>query len=174
MAIRTLNRKLDASDAAAFQALRLSALQDCPEAFASSYEEERDIPLDDISRRLIPGDGHYVLGAFLDTALVGILGFQHESKRKLAHKAFVWGMYVAPAQRRHGIGRQLLDIALGMAQTLPGLRQVTIVVNSANSAALALYENVGFTAYGVEPGALMVAGKLHDETQMVHHLRTGA
>jgi len=38
-------RTLDSRDAAAFQALRLTALRECPTAFCSSYEEECDIPL---------------------------------------------------------------------------------------------------------------------------------
>jgi ribosomal protein S18 acetylase RimI-like enzyme len=105
--------------------------------------------------------------------LVGILGFQCELKRKTAHKAFIWGMYVTPAHRRKGIGRGLLATALEMADSLPSLQLVTITVNSSNVAAVALYENIGFMIYGVEPDALLVNGQLYDETQMFRRVRGG-
>ena len=164
-------RPLTASDAAAFQALRLAGLQECPEAFASSYEEERDISLEELSRRLVPKATQCVLGASREKQLIGILGFQVESKHKLAHKAFIWGMYVMPAHRRKGIGGRLLATALEMADSLPSLHLVTIAVNSSNVAAVALYEKLGFTTYGVEPDALLVNGQLYDETQMFRHSR---
>jgi ribosomal protein S18 acetylase RimI-like enzyme len=167
-------RPLTASDAAAFQELRLRALQDCPEAFSSSYAEERGLALEEIATRLVPNEGRRVFGAFLERELVGVLGFQRETMRKLAHKAFIWGMYVAPAHRRNGVGRQLLAAALELAQSLPALRQVKVSVNSSNAAAVALYERVGFRGYGVEPNALLVNGELYDETQMVCHIRGGA
>jgi len=166
-------RPLTASDAEAFQRLRLAGLRECPEAFASSYEEERDISLEELSGRLVPEATHCVLGAFRDAQLVGILGFQCESKRKTAHKAFIWGMYVTPAQRRKGIGRRLLATALEMADSLPSIQLVTITVNSSNVPAVALYENIGFKTYGVEPGALLVNGQLYDETQMFQRIRSG-
>ncbi|MDP2322752.1 MAG: hypothetical protein Q8N51_01820, partial [Gammaproteobacteria bacterium] len=85
---------------AAFQALRWASLQDRPEAFSSSFEDERDISLEEISRRLVPGATHCVFWAYRDPQLIGILGLQCATKGKLARKAFIWGMYVTPVQRR--------------------------------------------------------------------------
>jgi RimJ/RimL family protein N-acetyltransferase len=44
---------------------------------------------------------------------------------------------------------------------------VTLGVNTANTAAIALYESVGFEKFGLERGFLRVNGVLHDELHMV-------
>ena len=124
-------RVLDAEDAPAFQALRLDALRECPTAFSSSYEEERDLPLSLVAERLTPTPERAVFGAFEGGALVGTTGLQRERARKLAHKAFVWGVYVAPPFRKRGAGRLLLREALAHAALMPGLRQVSLGANSA-------------------------------------------
>ena len=88
-------RELGAADAAAFQALRLRGLAECPAAFAASHDEECGRPEAEVADRLRGGPDRCVLGAFRGAALVGCLGVDRERKRKLAHKAFLWGMYVA-------------------------------------------------------------------------------
>ena len=49
-------RVLAPADAAAFQAIRLQGLVECPSAFASSAEEERDLPLAVVAERRAPRD----------------------------------------------------------------------------------------------------------------------
>ncbi len=82
-------------DAHVYQAFRLAALRECPSAFASSYEEEHQTLLSVVAERLSSKEDRCVLGAWLDSSLVGMVGLQREEMRKLAHKAFIWGMYVA-------------------------------------------------------------------------------
>jgi RimJ/RimL family protein N-acetyltransferase len=159
-------RVLSPEDAAAFQPLRLNALRECPTAFSSSYEEECDIPLARVAERLTPTAEQAVFGAFEDGALIGTTGLKRESRRKLAHKAFIWGVYVAPPFRNRGVGRLLLQEALAHAASMPGLRQVSLGANAANPASIALYQSVGFEPYGVEKGFLLVDGVLYDEIHM--------
>ena len=64
-----LFRALTPEDAAAFQALRLRGLQECPEAFASSYEEEVDTPLSEIENRLQLKDDSVIFGSFQRSTL---------------------------------------------------------------------------------------------------------
>jgi RimJ/RimL family protein N-acetyltransferase len=49
---------------------------------------------------------------------------------------------------------------------MPGVQQVNLGVNAANSAAIALYESLGFQAFGIERGFMQVDGELHDEVHM--------
>ena len=160
-------RVLEAGDVAAFTALRLAALQECPTAFSSSYEEECDIPLAQRAERMAPDRDHAIFGAFDGQTLVGTVGLHRESPRKLAHKAVIWGVYVVPSFRQRGVGRLLLERALDHAATMPGLLQVTLGVNTENTAAIALYESLGFETFGVERGFMLVDGVLHDELHMV-------
>lgn len=160
-------RELLAADASAFQALRLQALAECPAAFAASLEEEQQTPLSVVAENLRGHSNHYVLGAFNDARLVGIVGVQREQPRKLAHKAFIWGMYVEPAARRHGVGHALLAEALTRAAQMAGVCQVNLGVNASNTAAIALYQRIGFTSFGLERAFMMLEGVPHDELHMV-------
>ena len=159
-------------DAAAFQALRLQGLLECPSAFASSHEEEVAVPLATVAERLAEQPDRATFGAFDGPALVGVLGLQREAMRKLAHKALVWGLYVAPPARRAGVGARLLAAALAHASNPMRVRQVTLGVNAGNLAALALYRRLGFEPFGLEPGFLRVDGELHDEVLMLRILPT--
>ncbi len=164
-------RLLVPSDAEAFKHLRLRGLRECPSAFASSYEEEVNDSILEISRRLAPKPDCAVLGAFRESALLGIVGIQREKLKKLSHKACVWGVYVAPEARKTGIGASLLHQALGHARSELGVWQVMLGANTSNAAALALYRKLGFTEYGLERGFLLVEGVLHDEHLMVCNVR---
>ena len=164
-------RSLERADAALFQALRLRGLLECPSAFASSYEEECGLALEEIGERLNPTPGRVVLGAFEEAQLVGILGLMREHHIKLAHKAFLWGMYVAPEVRHRGIGRELVGEALRHAATMANVRQVYLGVNAINLPAVNLYKSMGFEEFGREPGFMLLNDVLHDEIHMVCVLR---
>ena len=163
-------RSLKQEDAALFQELRLRGLSECPSAFASSYEEECGLSLEEIGERLSPRPGRVTLGAFEEGRLVGILGLMRERHAKLAHKAFVWGMYVAPELRNRGIGRELVKEALKHAREMPGVRQVYLGVNAINLPAVNLYKSMGFEEFGREPGFMLLDGVLYDEIHMVRIL----
>ncbi len=166
-------RRLTPTDAAAFQALRLAALKDTPEAFGSSYDEEKDFPASTIEARLAVKPDRGPFGAFEDEELVGMVALGRESMRNLAHKAFIWGMYVKPEARGKGIARALLIEALSLARSVSELKQVNLCVNASNLGALRLYESVGFKAFGREPGAMFINGELHDEIHMYLRLADG-
>ncbi len=163
-------RLLGSEDAVAYQALRLLGLRESPTAFAASFDEECDTPLDVVAERLAPQPDGARFGAFQGDALVGIVGLQREGLSKLAHKAFIWGMQVLPSARRQGVGRALIEQALVHAATVLGVRQVTLGVNARNRPAIALYESLGFEAFGFERGNMLLDGELHDEIHMVNVL----
>jgi RimJ/RimL family protein N-acetyltransferase len=166
-------RALEATDAAAFQALRLQGLRAHPEAFASSWEEESAQPLAQVAARLAPRPDGLVFGAFEGDTLLGVAGLGREGMRKLAHKGWIWGVYVAPSARRQGWAEALLRHALDHARDAWGLRQVNLGVNTRNEAAHALYLKLGFEAFGLERGFLRVGDAWHDEHQMVRMLSEG-
>ncbi|WP_454675388.1 N-acetyltransferase family protein [Achromobacter pestifer] len=162
----TLVRRLTASDAPSLRQLRLEALVETPESFGSSYEEEHTLTLEDIRGWITPLDDGAMFGLFVDDTLAGIVGVGRQRKLKTRHKAHIWSMYVAPAQRRRGLGRLLMHAAIAHAQTMRGIRQVQLSVTANNAGAATLYAGLGFTEYGREREALCVNGKLYDETLM--------
>ena len=162
-------RRLTESDAPQFQALRLAALVDKPEAFVTSHVEERDLPLAAFEARLVEGPGHAVFGAFDGDTLVGIAGLARETLLQTRHKGHIWGMYVAAAARGQGVARELLQAALAHARATPGVAKVTLSVDTANVAAIALYESLGFVVFAREADAVRLDGESRDDLQM--HLR---
>jgi ribosomal protein S18 acetylase RimI-like enzyme len=159
-------RVLGPADATAFQALRLQALTEDPVAFASSYEEERDTPMAVVAERLVALPDRAIIGAFEGLQLVGLAAWHREEMRKLQHKGFVWGVFVAPAHRGRGRGRLLLEEVIAHARRADGIRQLNLTAYAANKAAIALYESLGFATYGREPAAICVDGMLHDDVHM--------
>jgi ribosomal protein S18 acetylase RimI-like enzyme len=156
------------SEAAAFWSLRLRGLREHPECFASSTEEEENVPLDVVRARLesqSPGT-NLVLGAFVEGRLVGMTGLRRETFRKAAHKARVWGMYVVPEFQSRGVGRHLLEAAIDAGRRMGGIEQLQLAVVVGNTRARALYESSGFQSYGVEKRALRVGETYFDEELM--------
>jgi ribosomal protein S18 acetylase RimI-like enzyme len=165
-----LIRILGPSDAAAFQVLRLQALREDPIAFASSYEEERDTPLLIVAQRLQPRNDRAIVGAFDGDRLVGLAAWHREEMRKMHHKGFVWGVFIAPSHRGQGLARRLLEAVIALARRADGILQLNLTAAAGNAPALALYESLGFVAYGREPAAICVDGALHDDVHLALRL----
>jgi RimJ/RimL family protein N-acetyltransferase len=159
-------RRLTPEDAELFQAFRLAALKEQPEAFGSSYEEEKGFPSSVVESRLACRVDRGPLGAFVNGELVGLIGLGREDKKKLAHKGMVWGLYVAPQARGQGIGRALLSEVVSFARSVDGLRKLNLSVNARNEVAIRLYEAQGFLVFGREPESMLINGELHEEIHM--------
>jgi ribosomal protein S18 acetylase RimI-like enzyme len=78
-------------------------------------------------------------------------------------------MYVAGAARGHGVARQLMAAVLALVHDSVGIAKVTLNVDAANVAAIALYESLGFVVYGREADAMRLGDEVRDDLQM--HLR---
>jgi RimJ/RimL family protein N-acetyltransferase len=167
-------RVLVPDNAQVFQDLRLEGLQTSPTAFSASYAEEADRPIEAVAQRL-RAEGSTVFGAFTeDGQLVGVTTLHREPRMKSHHKAFIFGMYVAPEYRGQGIGRALLEAAVSRARQLPGLRQLTLTVVASNQAAYSLYKSCGFETFGLEREAMEIDGNYLDLAYMALQLEPGA
>jgi len=154
-------RRLTPQDAALYRDIRLEALADSPDAFASTLETERDRALEAFAARL--ADTH-VVGAFAGPRLAGVAGFSVQAGPKHAHKGMLWGMYVRPAHRGAGIGRVLVEAIIAHARQRVELLQLFVVSN--NAAARRLYAGLGFVEYGLERHATKYHGQYHDDVLM--------
>ncbi|MFM8900290.1 MAG: N-acetyltransferase family protein [Burkholderiales bacterium] len=166
-------RRLTPADAPVFQTFRLAALKDEPQAFGSSFEEEKDFSISVVESRLATRIDRGAIGAFLDDALVGVVALGREDKVKLAHKGMIWGLYVEPQARGRGLGRALLRHAISLARSVDGLRKLNLSVNGGNASAIRLYETEGFKVFGREPEGMLIDGVLHEEVHMCLMLANG-
>jgi ribosomal protein S18 acetylase RimI-like enzyme len=154
-------RRLMPADARLFREIRLEALQQAPEAFGSTFEQESSQSLAQFGEALTKAD---VFGAFRETDLLGMAGYRTQAGAKQAHKGLLWGMYVRSIARGTGVAKHLVEAVLGHARARVELVQLTVV--SENEAAQRLYRSCGFVAYGHEVRALKQGGCYYDEVLM--------
>jgi ribosomal protein S18 acetylase RimI-like enzyme len=77
-------------------------------------------------------------------------------------------MMVRPAERRRGIGRELLQGLIGECRQIGGIEMLTLTVTAGNEAAVRLYETSGFVVYGNLRRAIRLEnGQYHDKLHMV-------
>jgi ribosomal protein S18 acetylase RimI-like enzyme len=130
-----------------YRDLRLSALQDSPDAFGSTYADAVVYP-DSVWRSRL----HQISSEF-DCPLVAERGGRcvglawgriEASHRDVAH---LFQMWVAPDHRGLGISRKLLDsvISWAVAQDAASL---VLAVTCGDTPASRLYESAGFEAFG--------------------------
>jgi ribosomal protein S18 acetylase RimI-like enzyme len=154
-------RRLMPADARLYREIRLEALQQAPQAFGSSFEQECSWSLTQFEETLTKAD---VFGAFRETDLLGIAGYRRQAGAKQAHKGLLWGMYVRSIARGTGVAKHLVEAVLEHAREQVELIQLTVV--SENEAAQRLYRSCGFVAYGHEVHSLKQDGRYHDEVLM--------
>ncbi|MEB2280564.1 GNAT family N-acetyltransferase [Lysinibacillus xylanilyticus] len=163
------SRLLIAADAEAYRNLRLEALQNNPEAFGSSFEKEKDNPIELFAGRF-ESQGSYTIGVFDQEQLVGVATLVQESKLKLKHKASIFAVYVSPKKRGLGIGKRLMVEAINKAREIKGVEQLHLTVVSTNASAKGLYSSLGFEVFGTEKRALKIDQQYFDEDYMALYL----
>ena len=154
-------RRLVPADARLFREIRLEALQQAPEAFGSTFEQECSQSLGQFEEVLTRAD---VFGAFRNADLLGMAGYRTQAGAKKAHKGYLWGMYVRAIARGTGIAKPLVEAVLDHARQHVELVQLTVVAE--NETAQRLYRRCGFVEYGREVHSLKQGGRYYDEVLM--------
>lgn len=159
-------RRLNAADAEVYRCIRLEGLQLSPEAFGSSYEEELAYSVE-VYRNRLDSELVYTYGAYDSAELIGVVTLVLESKRKMRHRANIYGMYVNPAARGQSVGKKLMQAVIGKASELSEIEQIYLAVVSSNVPAKRLYDSLGFKTYGFDHHALRIENDYFDENLMV-------
>lgn len=157
--------RLGRPDVAVFRTLRLEALEIAANAFAAVHEVEAALPDQAHAERLA---GSQVWALRHGDGLLAMVGLIRESAPTERHKAWLWGLYVAPACRGRGFGRRLVLHAL--AEAPGGVEQVRLACVRSRGGPQAFFEGLGFAVYGVEPRSLKRAHRRLDELLMVKFL----
>jgi ribosomal protein S18 acetylase RimI-like enzyme len=165
-------RAIETKDAAELWALRFEMLELEPFAYGADLEDHADSSISDQVRRLesLQNDD-CAIGAWLNGELVGSAILRREPGRKFTHKANVFSVYVKLHARGQGIARAMMIEVIARARLLEHVTQLQIGVMSTQTAARAMYDSLGFEAWGLEPRALLIDGVFADHTHMVLHLR---
>ena len=162
-------RILTVEDGDALWSLRLRALKDNPESFASTYEETLRNGKEQFIHRIHPKEDAFYLGAF-ERGLAGMVYFRRDEGRKNNHKGRLMGMYVRPESRGLGVGKALFQEVITQANRLSGLEQLHLMVVTTNDAARSLYRSAGFEVYGIVNQSLKIDTQYWDEELMALRL----
>ena len=166
-------RRIQPADAMAVKRLRVQALTLAPLAFAMDVTQAADWSDDQwaqMASRNSAGVQTIVIAHVADE-LVGMVGCHRDASPKMAHCGMVWGMYVAPAQRNHGIARQLLQAVIDHGRA-HHLQMLKLSVTTTQTSALHGYLRAGFVQYAYEPALLCVDGAPIDAFHLYYRYDT--
>lgn len=142
-------RRIAADEWGELRDLRLRALQDAPDAFGSTFEEESvriDAQWMEWAAALADGGSSFGAVAVTDGTWVGMaVGAPH---RDYPGEAGLFAMWVAPDARRAGVGGELVERVVDWTRS-QGLPVLRLLVTQTNDGAMRLYERCGFTDEGV-------------------------
>ena len=155
-------RGILADEGALLREVRLAALRNAPGAFLETYDEVAGDPAPVWDARAASSTGEadqLVLLALDEGRPVGMAGIAREIGQRRRHRATLWGVWLDPAHRGRGIGRQLVQGALDWAATR-GVRAVYLEVVENEDPSWSLYGRLGFVRREVDPFGAHVDG--HD------------
>jgi ribosomal protein S18 acetylase RimI-like enzyme len=160
-------RYLKEKDWETWKAFRLEALQNNPESFSSSYEDEVTWPDSMFQDSLTK---NHIFGVFVHDVLVAGGGFYALTASKTKHRGVVWGVYTQPAYRGKGYARLLLKEIIADAKK--HVSQLHLSCITTNAPAITLYKQLGFRIYAQEPKSLKVGDQFFDDYLMVLDITT--
>ena len=141
-------RRLRADETDSWRNLRLRMLSDAPSAFGATHADALATPADEWARRVeafAAGETSVVYVAAEDGQFIGSAGaFLDPEDHDRPH---LWGMWVAPAARRQGVGRALVEAVAEWARSR-GFTSIRLFVVGDNENAAALYLQCGFERTG--------------------------
>ena len=138
-------RRARAADWEALRQLRLRALAEDPDAFASTLDAELALPAEVWRQRAEGGPASATFIAGQDGVDVGLAGVFAEADPP--GRMHLISMWVDPRHRRQGVARALIDLVIGWAAERRA-SEVVLWVADQNDAARRLYERLGFRPTG--------------------------
>ncbi|MFQ6549385.1 N-acetyltransferase family protein [Aestuariibius sp. 2305UL40-4] len=153
--IRTLGPK----DVTAWREIRLEGLRTMPEAFLTTYEEERARSDAEVAERLSQGA---IRGAYVDGTLAAVLAYVPMTAAAAIHRGEIGAFYARAGFRGTGVASALLRATVAEAVT-GGVKQLELFVAEDNFRAITFYERHGFRWQGRLPRAVRLGDRWQDD-----------
>lgn len=154
--------KLKPEDWQYYRYLRLEALQNDPQAFGSSYQDNLQKPDSYWHGRLedaVDGKKSWLLFAKENDRLIGMIGAFVEDEKDVAE---IISLYVTKNERGKGVSQELMTGILQEIGQNDSIRKAKLVVNVNEIPAVTLYKNFGFQIAG-EKNLLLGDGTCYKE-----------
>ncbi len=138
-------QRIEPDDWERVRAIRLRALLDAPDAFATTFAEDESRPLGQWRTWLENIDAATFIATPDDRDVGLVFTFPYVGVDRAAG---LFGMWVAPEHRGKGIAGDLIDAIVAWARAR-GYARVVLDVADTNLPAVRLYESKGFVRTGV-------------------------
>jgi RimJ/RimL family protein N-acetyltransferase len=153
----------------------LPALRALLAAIAAEPDDERHVPIepdevDALAAGFVPlldragAAPAAMFVAVVDERAVGWVTMRGSDRKRLRHQCSL-GISVDRSARRRGVGRALMTAAIGWARDAR-LARIELRVMTRHTAAVALYERMGFVHEGIIRGGIRIGDALHDDHVM--------
>jgi ribosomal protein S18 acetylase RimI-like enzyme len=141
---------LGPQQSSAYRKARLDCLYHFPDKFGTTYEDEAVKPVLFMESMLLEENPNvFMFGAFERENCIGLCGFIREGRTRTMHRGELVQMYVHPNYHGKGIAKQLVQHTIEEAFRIPGIEQISLSAVANNTAAIRLYEKMGFEHYGL-------------------------
>jgi RimJ/RimL family protein N-acetyltransferase len=144
-------RRINLGEAEMYRRIRLAALKDAPEAFATTYEAAAARTEESWQRQAdeaTGGNDRAIFFATSDGEAVGLVALYRDGD--LPHSGELLQMWVAPGFRGKGFAKQLIAAAADWARKAE-FKTVKAVVTGENRRAMAFYRKCGFIQTTSDP-----------------------
>jgi|SRR5579859_2230065 len=166
-------RLLTKADGTEYQKLRLESLAKNPDAFLTTFENEKNLHEDVFANHLDwayhpPYFGYF--GVFVgdnDTKLAGYSQVSQNFLEKQSHIAMINNVYFSPQWRGQGLATQLFKHIFTLLKTDGHIERIYLSCTASNHHAQHLYRQLGFQRYGVKVKAVKWQRKYDDEVEFV-------
>ncbi len=151
-----------------YKNIRIEALQNEPQAFGANYEDALKKPDEEWIDRVkaaVTENKDIMLFARVDGKIVGMIGAYFHKSPETETVGNIWGVYVSEAYRGKGVAKKLMEKLLERLRA-KGLHEAKLEVNVEQSAALGLYQKMGFVIVEKLEKALVKNGKYYNEYRM--------
>lgn len=146
-------RSIQADEGELLRDVRLAALRGAPAAFLETFDEVAADPDDVWALRAAASTGEgdqLIMVALNEGRPVGMAGIAREIGQRRRHRATLWGVWLDPAHRGRGVGRQMVSTALDWARERE-VRAVYLEVVENEDPSWSLYGRLGFVRREVDP-----------------------
>ena len=113
----------------------------------------------------------FVLGAFENNILIGVIGLKREKKYSVGHKATIWGLVILPEYRNQGIGNELVKSLLNKVSANHEIEFVRAIVTVTQKNAIPIFESHGFRKYGLESRGIKDGEIFYDQAFLMKDIR---
>lgn len=157
-----------------YRNLWLEALQETPQAFLATYEEEQYTPDEKWQSRIEKvrkAETQVMVFAYREKELIGMMGAYINNNPKVKHIADVWTAYVKIEHRKKGVAKKMMVELLKKVEARPDIKKIKVGSIQSQHLAVNLYKEFGFEMIGIYKQEIHVGDKFYDEYIMEKIIR---